>query len=356
MDVIAAIGLDNTNEVYKGKYLFLEFLRIFASFWVIYNHTGSYGYSHYLSEYGLLRWIDLFLSCLCKISVPLFLMISGAILLGKEEPISALFYKRVSRILELILVVCIAQYLYWGTLRSYEFSITHFLEKALFSYEICTYYLWLYLGLLLTLPALRLIAKRRDVICYLCILALVFMVIIPLMVYKLNLGAFVMNDYTPIFCSIYIYPLIGYYINTLSEEHFSRKNLIILAVAAILAILLSMAIKQEYALEYHTEFTSFEGVLGGVAAIFVFYALKFMFRKIAFPIWVKNAILIIAPTSLGVFLLSSILMWKIIKIYQILAAIMPSFIATLVWTYISMVVCQAITLLLRVFPPFRKIL
>lgn len=77
------------------KEISLEIMRIFAIFFVIFNHTGGDGYYLFLQQEkgGLLFWIYLFLSVFCKFSVPLFLAVSGALMLNREEKITVLWKK-----------------------------------------------------------------------------------------------------------------------------------------------------------------------------------------------------------------------------------------------------------------------
>ena len=72
------------------KRLDIELMRIIAAFFVLYNHTGANGFSKFLSydPHTFHYWLYLFLSISCKVSVPLFLVIAGALMLGREpEPV-----------------------------------------------------------------------------------------------------------------------------------------------------------------------------------------------------------------------------------------------------------------------------
>ena len=58
----------------KEKNIYLEAMRVIAIFFVIFNHTGSNGYTLFSQEpIGSGKfWIYLFISVFCKFSVPLF--------------------------------------------------------------------------------------------------------------------------------------------------------------------------------------------------------------------------------------------------------------------------------------------
>lgn len=66
-----------------GKKTYIEFLRIAAAFLVIVNHTNS---GIFLSRTPSPTWLcSLTYFFICKIAVPLFMFIMGALLLGKDD-------------------------------------------------------------------------------------------------------------------------------------------------------------------------------------------------------------------------------------------------------------------------------
>ena len=68
----------------KNKEVYIEVLRIVAVFLVIFNHTDGYFLYYSNTENPLTWWFSFLGSVLCRINVPLFVIISGALLLGKE--------------------------------------------------------------------------------------------------------------------------------------------------------------------------------------------------------------------------------------------------------------------------------
>ena len=80
----------------KAKLVHIEILRILAIFFVIFNHTGKDGYFLFseFSASSIRFWLYLFLSHFCKFAVPVFLAISGALVLSKpREPLKQLCKK-----------------------------------------------------------------------------------------------------------------------------------------------------------------------------------------------------------------------------------------------------------------------
>lgn len=89
-----------------NKKVYIEFLRIIACFFVIVNHTA--GSITCVFFEGADFYLSSALWCMSRIAVPIFLMISGAVLIPKEETIKA----QVMRIIRMLFVFIGASLLY----------------------------------------------------------------------------------------------------------------------------------------------------------------------------------------------------------------------------------------------------
>ena len=70
----------------KQKKGYLELVRIIAIFFVIYVHTGTDAAEHYrIAETSASYGLSLVLYAFAQVSVPLFFLVTGAVLLQKEE-------------------------------------------------------------------------------------------------------------------------------------------------------------------------------------------------------------------------------------------------------------------------------
>ena len=139
---------------------YLDWLRVIAIALVILNHLPAFA----LRETG--RFGFVFPAVLVQMNVPLFFMISGALLLSRDERMKTLMTKRVLRMLAVIPIAFVGLYL----LRSLHETVLHG-EAFHFSLKECIYgllsgslapqdsgpywYLYAYLGYLLMLPFLR---------------------------------------------------------------------------------------------------------------------------------------------------------------------------------------------------------
>ena len=149
----------------SNRKLYLDFIRILAALLVIYNHTEGFHFYIYYRSAPVKVFCTIMASSLTKINVPLFAMISGALLLGKDECYRDLYCKR---ILRFATVLFLASLLLYTTGHIHNFNIRHAL-KSILACDVTKIYWFLfsYLGFLFYLPLLRKIAKSissHDVI------------------------------------------------------------------------------------------------------------------------------------------------------------------------------------------------
>ena len=110
----------NIPSAKNKNILYVEILRIICIVLVIFNHTNYLGYVYFLSfDIGSLPyWFYMVFSVITGISIPMFFMISGMLLLGKTESIGYMFclfslyvYSRLPRLdlLKVLSVKCSIQ-------------------------------------------------------------------------------------------------------------------------------------------------------------------------------------------------------------------------------------------------------
>lgn len=110
--------------------------------------------------------------------VPIFVMISGALFLGKERPIKVLFSKHIGRILITFLAWSVF-YTAWNNFNSGE---SHLFRELIMSDLKGHYHMWfLYMiaCLYMVVPFLNLIVRHRKLTNYFIILAFLFVFAIP---------------------------------------------------------------------------------------------------------------------------------------------------------------------------------
>lgn len=158
-----------------GRTVWLDAVRILACFGVIYNH--AVGPSVVAGNAAAPFW-TLFAYQLCKLAVPMFFMISGALLLGKIDSYRKLF----SRIGRIAAALAVFTYVYYAVY-CYDHALPFDWKMGL----LCVvrdrigltsgfWFLYRYLALLVMLPLLQRMAagmRGRDFLVYLGISILV---------------------------------------------------------------------------------------------------------------------------------------------------------------------------------------
>ena len=145
----------------QSKEAWIELLRIVACFCVIINHTNS---RIFLNIVPSLEWfISLAYFFVSKIAVPIFVMISGYLLLEREDNYRKYFF-RIIRMVIALLVFSLFYYVIRIKIGDYTvYSIGRFLylvvkEPITKSF----WYIYMYIGLLIMLPFLQKMVKIRQ--------------------------------------------------------------------------------------------------------------------------------------------------------------------------------------------------
>ncbi|MEE0956030.1 MAG: acyltransferase family protein [Eubacterium sp.] len=139
----------------------MDILRVIAIIMVLFNHRYTYwGPEQNIAPGSLKIFLALGLSCICKCGPPLFFMVSGTLLLGREESFGRVLRHRVLRII-IVMLICSVY------LSRYSLNARTILQNFL-SEE--NWYFYSYIGYLLMLPFLRKIAlhaSEKDMYLYL---------------------------------------------------------------------------------------------------------------------------------------------------------------------------------------------
>lgn len=201
------------------KKMYLEWVRVIAIVMVILNHSDLY-YTFYSNTDNVITFLcSLLVSSICRINVPLFMMVTGALLIPKEEDWKRVLKKRVVRILATLVVFSFFLYcLQCFVWKQSVFSLTDFVRRLIErDIQPSYWYLYEYLGILLVLPFTGILARNmsRGIIKYLLILCGGLKVGLSLTSvlggFTPAIDLFVLND------SVF-YVLMGYYLEDRDEE------------------------------------------------------------------------------------------------------------------------------------------
>ena len=230
----------------KQKQLDIELMRIFAAFFVIFNHTGTAGFFRFsIHDMNSARfWAGLAVSVFCKFSVPLFFMISGALLLNRPaEPLKKLWSRRVLHMGFLLVFWSFFYYLASVHKDGGSVNIKWFLTKAYDSnWNAALWYLYAYIPLLISLPLLQRIAQSLSNREYLYLFSLYgfFGMVLPSVQYLIWQDRHRLNFNISWICAnIFIFPLAGYLLQHRAKAFWNLKRVLLLWILNLSTIFLS---------------------------------------------------------------------------------------------------------------------
>lgn len=234
--------------------LHIEWIRIVAIIMVVLNHSDLF-YTFYTNTDNAITFgSSLLISSICKINVPLFMMITGALLIPKAEDWKIILKKRVVRILIVLFVFSAIIYLLECFLWNQEvFSVIGFIDLFLKGdIQESYWYLYEYIGILLLLPMIGAMARNMDdnTMKYFVSLAMILKVGVAVINYftgyTVQFDSFIVAD------SVF-YVILGDYLeNRIKKyEDVSNTKLVIAGLCSILFTILLVIWDRKMSGEWH---------------------------------------------------------------------------------------------------------
>lgn len=357
-------------EKKQRNLMHIEFLRLIAIYLVIFNHTQTNGFFYFsIVPNSRFYWFYMFTSIACKVAVPIFFMISGALLLGKDESLRDLYKNRILKFTGILIVVSLLYQIYYNWYyNDLELNTLNNLFKTIYtrSATAALWYLYSYIGMLAMLPLLRKMVRameKKDYI-YLASWSLFICGIVPVMQYYLSKGTIYLtgNFSVPLFTATNItYVIMGYFFeHVLDEKYYTAKTALILATSSFFCIVICCFMTQYKAaltgeLSESTSQT-FYSVLIAIPAYTLYFCTKLIFTKKKLDNRIANFIKCAGGTTFGIYLLESILRQKLHFIFDQLQPIIHTFPACILYVLIVLIAGGIITFVLKRIPLFNKLL
>ena len=354
----------------KKKKVYIELLRIIASALVIYNHLP--GIILYMSTTGIIQDIHIMIPAFVKIAVPIFLMISGAVLLnGKEEDYGTIFSKRIRKTVLVLLIFELGMYLLTiiRALLKHESTpinpiltfILGFIHGDLDSLD-AYWYMYMYLAVLCMLPFLRRIARdfnKQDFqfMFFSRFFFYTFLVFINYFLNKARIGEIDFNggfNLAFIFIDILFYPLIGAYIDNKFDIDLIKKKHIMIMVLIIPICLLSCVYCLKAGIVYGEMFDYI--IAMDFFVLIKIFTIKILSKK---PNYEKlsKTICFIGSLTFGIYMMHVPINYILAgKYYKFVEPLLGTFVTSLTWVFINMFIGGSVTLLLKKLPVFKNLL
>lgn len=342
------------------KKAYVEVLRILAAFLVIVNHTNS---SIFMGRTPDLTWgCSIAYFFLCKSAVPIFLMITGGLLLDKEDtPRQTL--GRVLRVLVVFIPFSVFYYIFHQRRLGLPLSLRELFTSVLSgSHAYSLWYLWLYMGLLCMLPILQKLAKAlsRRQLEYLLLLSLGLNGLLPLVpLFSSSMGSTFLYFFQGLLGPYLGLVLLGYYL-----EHYvtiGRKGCLLCAggllllVAGLTAAALLLYYRDPSANLYLAlDDRTLLPVTASAACIYL--CVRYLFTQHAPGPRAERALCGLGRLTFGIYLLGDLVITLSMGIYGALSGVMPALPAMVLWELFIFACCALITALLRLIPPLRRVL
>lgn len=351
----------------KNRKVYFDILRIVAILCVIYNHTNERGYYLYAFPANIgLRIFYIIVAAFIAIGVPIFFMISGALLLDKEESISTLYKKRVLRIIMVLIIFSLLQFAFRFLNGTATLSIRWLADNMISDNIIASYwFLYSYLGFLIILPLLRKIVKALDNIDFVYLIGLYLVIegILPVVLYLIGYDSYNSFFDLPFFDRVIIFPLVGYFLDKrLLLEKYNLQTAIKLSLASLgaLAIFVAMTLYRDLPYE---EFTTYDKGLYTcgltlIIDITVFYLAKYLWdiRNDYSSNRGTKLIAMMGSGVFGVYLIEGNIRYYTEFIYDEMSGFIGHFPAAIVWVLLTFVIGLLISWLMKCIPGLKKLL
>ncbi len=331
---------------------YLDALRILACLCVIYNHVAGQSMRLFSGAFGAAALLLFFLS---KGAVALFLMISGAVLLGRCDPCR----KTVLRILRMLLALVLFSAFYYGMdclKNRAAFELPAFLPLlAGGRASNALWYLWLYLGVLVALPLLQrlsmLLTRADD--RYFILWALLFTGVMPTL--SARWPALQLNDSFQL--ALFSVPLglvlLGRYADTSAGLN-GRRALAAAALAVLLAAAPTGLTLRDTAL--HGLFDNYFLPTATGTAACLFLAVKWLDTRLPRDARLRGVVSRLGRLTFCTYLISDFLIEKLQFIRRALVPLLRTNGAGMAYVLIVMAAGLAVSAVLTRVPGLKKLL
>ena len=297
----------NTNKYKDSRIYYLDYLRIFCSFFVIVIHVSTKYYRRFkLKSYN---WkISHYYDSLSRFSVPNFFMISGAVFLNRDISYKKIFNKYIKNIfIHLVLWILI-----YSLYNINSFSIFNIKNKLLYiirgNHHL--WYLFATIGIYIIVPFLREIVKNEKILKYFIVLYFVSSFIIPNYLYLLSYYSkdisvlirylFSAINFNGVPIQIY-YFIIGHYLN---QKKTTKNIRIVIYITGFIGLIFTTKITYGIAMIKNKKINHYSAFYFNIffTSITIFIFFKNNCNNLRFNKKYKKIILNISQLTYGIYL------------------------------------------------------
>lgn len=295
--------------------------------------------------------------------VDIFLMISGALLLKKDDTWKYNIKHRVVRIITALLLAEIINF-FWqikGDISKFDvgFIIERIISKPLVSSH---WYIYMYIGFLLMLPIFQKFVRNLESVDFEYMFGLYFVLycVDAVLWFKTNGEMKYYGGNYQGLCTVQnmFVPLMGYYCDRFFKME--KRNIIKCNIACT-ALVLIQCIMVEYTCITMKEWSKttaeiWFGYFVVPMSMIIFIDIKYFFEENRMNCNLKKIITTAGTCSFGVYLFEEILRNITGRIFDVCHMFLPVLVSTWIWILILMMLGLIMIWIIRLVPVFRKIL
>ena len=214
----------------KERVIYFDYLRVFAIFAIIILHIATQNWETgdvYGFQWNVLNVYD----SLVRWGVPVFVMISGALFLGRELEIKKLYTKNISRLIVAYFVWSVF-YALWLPLSKLVLTGENTLSLSTVMGDIITgaYHMWfipMIIGLYMCVPIIKKITENKKLTEYYLLLSFVFVFAVPqiLNILKDFTEIFIIEKLDELLSNMHLDILLGYSFYFVLGQYLTNKEL-----------------------------------------------------------------------------------------------------------------------------------
>lgn len=354
----------------SNRQVYIEFLRILASYFVIFLHTGNYGLWNYTLHMISIPFLaELCFSVFSRIAVPLFFMISGSFLLDKDESIATVLKKRVGKYIKIIVAFSLINYIIDNCMiQKNAFSITEFGINVITGNVPGAYwYLYVTLGLMILLPFLRSIARQMTYGHFKLLVAIILSITFVFKVVNLfwlsEMSLSLNSSFTGAFPSIdLLYFLVGYgMVKYVDLEKRPKRDILITAILGVGSILIMAFLTIAYSISNSAwaswTFEAFSQSLAVITAGSLLSLTRYFMRNVESDSIFGKIVVAWGGASVGVVIFEGLVRKLIfVDLVEYIALYVPVFVSALITSLIVCVICSLIAAIIQRTPILKELL
>lgn len=337
----------------KKHWHYIDLLRVLACFLVIVNHTIKDAFIGYEMDFS--ATLSMAYLTFSKIAVPLFLMISGALLFEREEDYISVWKKKIIPTMAVIILFSLFVYIF---IEQREFSLISWIASMIHEPAFVAYwYLYTLLGIYVMLPILqKLIHSLNETdFKYLLTIWFIVMACVPFLaawhVFPVVSYSFVL----PIITNEIGFLFLGYYLT-----HFQKERKSIRFYSSVLFI--TMIVCYFYNILETIYFGSFTLLLDRacvwssvILSYCVFQIVYQLYETREFSFRFNQIVNYVGETTFGIYLVHGIVLWICLPLQAMLLNMGNRFIGVAIYGFVIFIISFIIVRLLAIIPLFKKL-